>query len=430
MADPTFDGDAKTITLGAGVTSIDVEGEIYSAWKRWVRNSDGSKYDEAFDNSFGGNDVGGGKFVGAYFILRNDLGWRIIPDATNHELEVVGNLYPSAPLLDMFTMPGTYTIPIYLERSVNAQDIGLTDAAERLNYSGNVWIDTVGGSAGTAYPIGTVGNPVSNLADALTIASTFGANTLKLESDLTVDADISGFTVDAPGNNTTVTLSAGNDVTGCYFSNVTITGAASTTGDWEAKECVLNTGLTGVRGRYYTCAVDDAITLSNDTLFVDCYSYVPGSGAAEVSGNNVGNLLVQFRRFTGGLQLSSFVSTDTVSVDLLPGRLELLASITGGTFKVRGAGEPVVDNSTGTTVDADGFGVWDQILRSPDTAGDLLVRIERLLRNKEITSPSTGIATLYDDAGTGTLLTRQMYEGTGTGQTYRGDGAERRERYE
>jgi hypothetical protein len=63
-----------------------------------------------------------------------------------------------------------------------------------------------------------------------------------------------------------------------------------------------------------------------------------------------------------------------------------------------------------------------------DIASDQLTLIERILRNKSVTDPVTGIQTWYDTDGTTPLLTAQLYEGTGTGQTYRGQGAERRER--
>lgn len=57
-----------------------------------------------------------------------------------------------------------------------------------------------------------------------------------------------------------------------------------------------------------------------------------------------------------------------------------------------------------------------------------LVLVQKLLRNKFITDPATGIATLYDDDGVTPLLTGQLYENAAGTQTYRGQGAERRER--
>ena len=65
------------------------------------------------------------------------------------------------------------------------------------------------------------------------------------------------------------------------------------------------------------------------------------------------------------------------------------------------------------------------------TATDLLDKVtvaEAILRNKSITDPVTGVMTVYDTDGVTPLLTAQMYEGISTAQTYRGQGAERRER--
>lgn len=54
--------------------------------------------------------------------------------------------------------------------------------------------------------------------------------------------------------------------------------------------------------------------------------------------------------------------------------------------------------------------------------------IEKMLRNKMITDPVTGIATLYDDDDSTVLATSQVYESTDTSQPYRGKGAQRREK--
>ncbi len=58
-----------------------------------------------------------------------------------------------------------------------------------------------------------------------------------------------------------------------------------------------------------------------------------------------------------------------------------------------------------------------------------LVLIERILRNKLVTDPVTGIMTLYNDAGV-PLMQAQMWEDVDATQRYRGQGADRRERLE
>jgi hypothetical protein len=51
-----------------------------------------------------------------------------------------------------------------------------------------------------------------------------------------------------------------------------------------------------------------------------------------------------------------------------------------------------------------------------------------ILRNKTITDPTSGVMTVYADDGVTPLYTAQMYENTAQTQTYRGQGAEVRNR--
>jgi len=59
-----------------------------------------------------------------------------------------------------------------------------------------------------------------------------------------------------------------------------------------------------------------------------------------------------------------------------------------------------------------------------------LTLIEKILRNKFITDPSTGVATVYDDDGSTELVSGDIFEDAAGTQKYRGQGAERRERLE
>lgn len=58
-----------------------------------------------------------------------------------------------------------------------------------------------------------------------------------------------------------------------------------------------------------------------------------------------------------------------------------------------------------------------------------LALLRKHLRNKLTTDPTTGVASLYDDDDTTVLETAQLYEDIDGTQTYRGTGAERRERF-
>jgi hypothetical protein len=57
-----------------------------------------------------------------------------------------------------------------------------------------------------------------------------------------------------------------------------------------------------------------------------------------------------------------------------------------------------------------------------------LILIERLLRNRMVTDPGTGVLTLYADDDVTPLVVAQLWEDIAQTQKYRGQGAEERER--
>ena len=126
MADFLFDGTAKTITepAGAGNTSYDVERDIYSAWKRWVTDDEGSKYLEAFSVE-GGTPIGAtGLFTGTTFILVND--WKIKAASHDHILTLTGNLFSDDNVLSVST--SGYSVLINVVSSIGAQGISTGSA--------------------------------------------------------------------------------------------------------------------------------------------------------------------------------------------------------------------------------------------------------------------------------------------------------------
>jgi hypothetical protein len=57
-----------------------------------------------------------------------------------------------------------------------------------------------------------------------------------------------------------------------------------------------------------------------------------------------------------------------------------------------------------------------------------LTRVEKFLRNKRITDPSTGKQTIYDDNGVDVLVQGDLFEDVAGAQPYRGQGAQRADR--
>lgn len=103
------------------------------------------------------------------------------------------------------------------------------------------------------------------------------------------------------------------------------------------------------------------------------------------------------------------------------------AGTTGAAVTAAGAVSPP---SAASIADA----VWDEPMAghtASGTAGDVAVKlalIERILRNKSVTDPSTGVMTVYADDGTTPLLTANVFEDVAGSTPYQGQGANRRDR--
>ena len=74
MSKVFFDGSTKLITVVTGVTNLDVGVDIYLEWKKWVLESDNSKWLPAF-RSFGGDSTTVNQNAPYYYFLIN--GWQV-----------------------------------------------------------------------------------------------------------------------------------------------------------------------------------------------------------------------------------------------------------------------------------------------------------------------------------------------------------------
>ena len=72
----SFDGTVKKMVV-TGVSTVDVQRDLYSAWKHWLILSDNAKYEQAL-RPVGGEGIGEGQKGPAYFCLMND--WKVFVD--------------------------------------------------------------------------------------------------------------------------------------------------------------------------------------------------------------------------------------------------------------------------------------------------------------------------------------------------------------
>jgi len=90
----TFDPSTYHIVVNEGVTELDVQVDIYSAWKEWFASRTNSGNLPAI-SCIGGEQIDETRTVGRTYFLEN--GWRIQPWYGDYNLVVDGNLYTREP---------------------------------------------------------------------------------------------------------------------------------------------------------------------------------------------------------------------------------------------------------------------------------------------------------------------------------------------
>jgi hypothetical protein len=86
----TFDGVNRLILINEGETEIDVQVDIYSAWKEWAQLESNLKYLKALDTVGGEPTVAGQRLDVTYFLIN---GWRIKPYPGTYSLNLIGNIF-------------------------------------------------------------------------------------------------------------------------------------------------------------------------------------------------------------------------------------------------------------------------------------------------------------------------------------------------
>lgn len=137
----TFDGENRLIILDVGVIEFTVA-DLYSRWKEWTQTLDNSKWVNAFEETIGGNPLGSGLLLNGYYFLTN--GWQIRPQEADHDLSVIGDLYPVPDTAELFTDTlGSFNVRIELQRSsatlVASGGAGAIDTATMNAIAQAVW---------------------------------------------------------------------------------------------------------------------------------------------------------------------------------------------------------------------------------------------------------------------------------------------------
>lgn len=225
----------------------------------------------------------------------------------------------------------------------------VTTGDDTIALAGRVFLDSTSSYSGTAFPHGTHGYPVNNLADAVAIANNSGVTSIFLGSDYTTDGteNIAGFNIEGKAAHiTTFVVTAGTTTTDSTFSFMTVSGDLD--GNNEISDSHVG-NITGFSGEMRVCALKGTVTLGGggDSRFADCS--VHSTLINPIVNCNGPGQNVMFINYTGRLIIQNLQGTDEVGIGLDAGEITLDASNTGGTITVSGIGT-LTDNSAGATV--------------------------------------------------------------------------------
>lgn len=227
----------------------------------------------------------------------------------------------------------------------NSSGLIASDQLEFSSYQNRVTVDTVRGVSGTNFPIGTVGTPVNNIADAITVAQNVGISEIFFNNDYTIPTgvDLTGYTLSGVNPaRTTLTFASGSITTSAHIINATVEGYIGNISGFtncHLLTIIESSNATGVTLNVRDCILEAAITLSagltGELQFFNCKSGVPGQVTPIINVNGAAVDILS-RDYTGGVRLQNMTAGNVASLDFFSGQIILDASNTNATITVRG----------------------------------------------------------------------------------------------
>lgn len=232
-------------------------------------------------------------------------------------------------------------------RSQNSAGLISNQAIEFSSFNGGVTIDLTNktgfATSGTVFPTGTRQAPSDNLSDAALIAARRGLNRIYVLGDATLDATASWEDFEFIGESalkSTITVLTAADVLNCEFYECVATGVLD--GNSHIERGVVN-NLDFVDGYIFNCALGDIqLGTSTQADIFQSFSTVAGTATPTIDMNGTG--ILTLRDYNGGVLLTNYTGAGSHSIDMSSGQVKLDATITSGTFIVRGIGK-LVDTS-------------------------------------------------------------------------------------
>jgi len=352
----SIDGSLRRIYLNQGVSDYYPIEDIYHEYRYRRRTDEELRKYEPLLKAEGNVPKGGGAFTPRYVVLLQ--GTKIVPYDESLQLNQLGDMITDDPDTDpsLYDISGLTTAkPIFIKPS-ESEIIQLNSSnIEFSSFNGGVTIDvnniTGRAASGTSFPTGTEQQPVNNLADLHTILNARGFNKIYVKGDLDLEGNQSWVGHEFIGESALKTLiwvDSNVDVFNCEFYDCQIQGTLD--GSSHIERSIVN-DLDFIDGYIFNCAIGPTtITLNSGVVsnLFSCYSTVPGTLSPTIDMDGDG--ILALRDYNGGVKLVNYNGVNSHSIDLASGQVKLdPATITSGTFVVRGVGK-LIDANTGEEI--------------------------------------------------------------------------------
>ena len=237
---------------------------------------------------------------------------------------------------------------------------------------GSVWIDTVGGAAGTVlYVNGIISNPSNTISNAQTIAAALKTSKLRASNTSVIVAGASLANYELSGDNYALDL-GGQAITNSSIHGALLSGISTGQG---ANIYVSQIGNTTLDSCWiYDSPFTGTITLlaSGNYLFKDCTDGIPGDPSPTIV--MASGVLLGLRGYRGGINISGMVSGCNLAVDG-DCRVIIGSNCTGGDVRYRGfigVTDNVVGGFSGTIIQTERYNIpylASNIVTSGNAAG-------------------------------------------------------------
>lgn len=223
--------------------------------------------------------------------------------------------------------------------------VSKADTSRSVGYAnGQIWLDTIGGTAGIERDVnGVADRPTNLIASLKTLSTVVGLSDFHIINGSTVLLFESTVNESYFGDNWILQL-GGQNVAGAYFQGAHVSGVGTSATEVHYEGCDVATMSVQI-GHFDFCSFSGVViqTLAGDYNYHDCKSKVPGAGAPVFAKTAGQAITAQWRNWQGGITLSGLEVGDTLTIGGRLGTVDLGNPASAVVVEIRGTYKEIIN---------------------------------------------------------------------------------------